>query len=71
MTPDEGMGNAEVPLMDAKLRLPSGTDLDGLDRVVVTKLNGETLAAAYVFYLIGNPQVLQTGIILNLKLSTT
>ena len=59
-----------VPVYDARLRLPIGTDVLNLDRVRVTHRHGEALATGLLFSVIGEPMRGPLGLVLLLKTVT-
>jgi len=68
--PDEAMGEAEVALFEAELRLPVDTDISHLDRVRVTHRYGEVLETPLTFELAGKPRRGPSGLVLRLRLVT-
>lgn len=61
------MINAEMHVYDARLRLPAGTDISGMDRVRITERYGETLETALEFDLLGEPLIGPSGLVCNLR----
>lgn len=68
----EFMGDAEVDMPDAKLRLSidNATDTDNFDRVQITHRFGVALTAALTFEIIGSAERGPSGLVLNLRLVT-
>lgn len=60
-----------LPLYDARLRLPVGTDVTHLDRIKVTHRYGEALTTALYYDVIGEPLRGPSGLLLNLRTATT
>lgn len=61
----------QVPLYDARLRLPVDTDIDHLARVRITHRYGEELADPLYYDVVGEPLRGPSGILLNLRTATT
>jgi hypothetical protein len=57
----------ETVLIDGELRLPHGTAIVSLDRVQVTKRYGETLTPPLLFYVVGQPAIGVSGVVVSLK----
>jgi hypothetical protein len=66
---DEAMGDGEVVMVDAVIRLPIALDgtFDGSDRVQVTHRFGVALDAAVTYEIMGNPERGPSGLVLNLQ----
>ncbi len=67
----EVMESGQVAMPDARLRLPLGTNVTGVDRVRVTHRYGALLSTPLVYDVIGLPERGPSGLQLNLRLSTT
>jgi hypothetical protein len=68
--PREVQGSGEVPVIDARVRLPIATTIDERDRVKITHRYGEALATAQVFDIVGPMERGPSGLQINLKLVT-
>ncbi len=68
----EGMDEAEVAQMAAKMRLPLSAqgDFDNADRWKITKRFGVTLTSQPDYEIVGDPERGPSGLVLNLKLVT-
>lgn len=67
----EVMESGQVAMPDARLRLPLGTNVTGVDRVRITHRYGALLSTPLVYDVIGLPERGPSGLQLNLRLSTT
>lgn len=63
----EVMPGTDVPVFDARLRLPLTANVTNLDRVRITKRFGETLTKPLLFEVVGNPMRGPTCLVLNLR----
>jgi hypothetical protein len=68
VSPDEAQDAGEVPMIDARLRLPIGTEIDERDRIRVEQRYGEALDDAQVFEIEGPVQRGPSGLVLALRL---
>jgi len=66
--PRETQASGDVPLIDARLRLPIGTAIDERDRIRIERRYGEALPAAQVFEIVGPVQRGPSGLVLGLRL---
>lgn len=69
VSPKEALGQTEVPLFDATLRLPIalyGT-VTNLDRIKVTYRHGVALASPETFAIVGQPARGPSGLVVKLK----
>ena len=66
----ELLPGTQVPLFDARLRLPVATTITHLDRIKVTKRYGASLAAALYYTIIGEPRRGPSGLLLDLNTVT-
>lgn len=66
--PRELQESGEVPVIDARLRLPIGTTLDERDRMRMTKRYGETLSPAEDFEIVGPVMRGPSGLVVGLRL---
>ena len=69
MNKGESRDGAQVPFMDAKLRLPVGTDITNIDRVRLTSRHG-TAITPQLYTIEGPPELGPSAMVLNLKLVT-
>lgn len=70
VTPDEGVGSADVPMLDARLRLSISTSITPHDRVTVTHRFG--VAVTHVtFEVVGEIKRGPSGLWLDLKKVTS
>lgn len=67
----EKMGLAEVGQLDGRLALPADCPVTTKDRISLTHLNNTLLAAAMLFEVVGQPEVDQFGLIVNLRAVNT
>lgn len=67
VSPREAQGTGEVPLIQAKLRLPITTAIDPRDRIQVTTRYGEALTTAQEFEIVGPVEQGPSGLVLNLR----
>lgn len=63
----EAMGETQVTIRPARLRLPVGTVIDARDRVKITYRHGEALSVPWVFQFIGNAEQGPSGLLLTLQ----
>jgi len=63
---DEILGNAEVTMIEAELRLPLGTNVTGLDQITLTHRYGELMSEARKYKVNGTPVPGATGIVIQL-----
>jgi hypothetical protein len=70
LKPGEAMEQTEVATIAGQLRLPKGTTMDARDRIRLTHLHGDALAAAQTYKIVGEPQDTYVGLVLNLELVT-
>lgn len=68
--PGEAMEQAEVATIAGQLRLAKGTEIRARDRIRLTHLHGDTLAAAQTYRIVGEPKQTYVGIVLMLELVT-
>ena len=66
--PRETQGSGDVPVIDARLRLPIGTTVGDTDRIRVEQRYGEALDAAQVFEIEGPVRRGPSGLVLGLRL---
>lgn len=66
---DEAMDAAEVPLVDARLRLPLSAEasLSNVDRIKITRRFGVTLSTPISYEIVGPPRRGPSGLVLDLK----
>lgn len=67
--PREVAGTGEVPLIDARIRLPLETALDERDRIQVTHRYGEELTSAQVFEIAGPVKRGPSGLVVEARLA--
>ncbi len=65
--PAEMQGTGEVPVIDARLRLPIETVVDERDRIEVTERYGEVLGTSQVFEIEGPVERGPSGLVLKLR----
>lgn len=65
--PKEAQDTGEVPMIDARLRLPIDTEIDERDRIQVTHRFGEELDSPQVFEIAGPVKRGPSGLVLLLK----
>lgn len=70
VTPKEGNDDQGVPMITGRLRLPVGTAVTGQDRVRITHIAGEALAAALDFAIYGEPKRRPTVVLCDLAMIT-
>lgn len=70
---DEAMEQTEVPMVDARLRLPLSVEsvIASVDRLKLTKRFGISLTPQPVFEIIGQPERGPSGLVYNLRRLTT
>lgn len=68
VSPREVKGTGEVPVIQAKLRLPIGTVIDPRDRIQVMTRYGEALTTPQEFEIAGPVQQGPSGLVLNLRI---
>ncbi len=68
--PGEAMEQSEVAMNGGQLRLARGATISARDRIRLTHLHGDTLAAAQTYKIVGEPKQTYVGLILNLELVT-
>lgn len=66
----EVQSRGEVVMVDAVLRLPTGTVIDSRDRITITHRFGNELTVKPVYNIIGSPRTGASGLLLNLALVT-
>jgi hypothetical protein len=67
----EAMGDTQVSLIDARLRLPIGTEISRTDRIRITKRFGLSLEDTLLFKVMGEPRRGPSGLVVDLKRVTT
>jgi len=67
LDPAEVQATGQVPIIDAKLRLPLDTELDERDRIKITHRFGVELATPQMFEIDGPPEWGPSGLVLSLK----
>lgn len=70
MTPRELHGSAEVPVVQAEVRLPYDTTISSNERIQVTHIKGVALGTAEVYEVLGPPRRGPSAIRCNLRLAT-
>lgn len=68
LQPKEVQGTAQVPIIDARLRLPVGVDVDPRDRIRIEERYGEVLASPEVYEIEGPVRRGPSGLVLDLRL---
>lgn len=66
--PRETQASGDVPLIDARLRLPIDTTIDERDRIRIEQRYGEALSGAQVFEIVGPVKRGPSGLVLGLRL---
>jgi len=66
--PRETQGSGDVPVIDARLRLPIGTEIGDKDRIRIAQRYDEALDTAQVFEIEGPVQRGPSGLVLGLRL---
>lgn len=66
--PRETLASGDVPLIDARLRLPIDTEIDERDRIRIEQRYGEALSKTQVFEIVGPVQCGPSGLVLLLRL---
>ncbi len=67
---DEELDTSNVPIIDAKVRLPIGTTINPQNRITITKRHGVTLSPSRRFEIVGEPKRGPSGLVLDLKAVT-
>ena len=68
ISPTEQQASGEVPIIDAKLRLPIGTTIDERDRIRIEQRYNEALTTPQVFEIEGPVDRGPSGLVLDLRL---
>lgn len=66
--PRETQESGDVPLVDAKLRLPVATSIDERDRIRIERRYGEALDPEKVYEVVGPPRRGPSGLVVSLRL---
>jgi len=69
VSPSEKQASGDVPVIDARLRLPIDTTIDERNRIQVTHRYGEELDTAQIFEIEGPVKRGPSGLVLDLRLS--
>lgn len=70
ISPKELLPSAQVPSIDARIRLPVDTAITSKDRIKITHRHGQALAAAQVYDVAGPPRQGPSGLVVDLRLAT-
>lgn len=67
VNPQEEHASGEVPVIDARLRLPIGTSIDERNRIKITRRYGSELSTPQVFEIEGPVKRGPSGLVLDLR----
>lgn len=70
LNPREVHGTGQVPIIDARLRLPLDTEIDTRDRIRITYRFGVALTTPERYEIIGQPRRGPSGLVIDLKKHT-
>lgn len=66
-TASKEITNGEIPVYDARLRLPRDTNISNIDRIRITHRFGKLLDTPIEYEILGSPMNGPTGMVLNLR----